>query len=120
MRWSDVDWNLPMLNHRAGGQAVSRSEQAAAEAVESPSRKDSNWATTRPGDRQSALLPVYAQFPLRPVRGRGSWLIDENGNEWLDAYGGHAVAATGHCHPRVVRAVQEQAETLLFYSSVVP
>lgn len=70
--------------------------------------------------RPSALLPVYAQFPVRPVRGRGSWLIDEKGDEWLDAYGGHAVAATGHCHPDVVRAVQEQAEDLLFYSSAVP
>src|SRR3954465_9537939 len=68
----------------------------------------------------SPLLPVYAQFPLRPVRGRGSWLIDENGDEWLDVYGGHAVAATGHSHPHVVRAVQEQAEDLLFYSSAVP
>jgi acetylornithine/N-succinyldiaminopimelate aminotransferase len=71
-------------------------------------------------DRLSALLPVYAQFPVRPVRGRGSWLIDENGDEWLDAYGGHAVASTGHCHPHVVRAIKEQAEQLLFYSSAVP
>src|SRR6185503_7186538 len=72
-----------------------------------------------PPFHRSPLLPVYAQFPVRPVRGRGSWLIDENGDEWLDAYGGHAVAATGHSHPHVVRAVQEQAEDLLFYSSAV-
>jgi acetylornithine/N-succinyldiaminopimelate aminotransferase len=68
---------------------------------------------------RTALLPVYAQFPVLPVRGRGSWLIDENGAEWLDAYGGHAVAATGHCHPDVVRAVTEQAAELLFYSTAV-
>lgn len=68
----------------------------------------------------SALLPVYAQFPIRPVRGRGSWLIDDEGAEWLDAYGGHAVASTGHSHPEVVRAIAEQAEQLLFYSTVVP
>jgi acetylornithine/N-succinyldiaminopimelate aminotransferase len=67
-----------------------------------------------------ALLPVYAQFPIRPVRGRGSWLVDEDGQEWLDAYGGHAVAATGHSHPHVVRAIAEQAEALLFYSTAVP
>jgi acetylornithine/N-succinyldiaminopimelate aminotransferase len=67
-----------------------------------------------------ALLPVYAQFPVRPVRGHGSWLVDENGDEWLDAYGGHAVASTGHSHPAVVRAIQEQAAELLFYSSAVP
>ena len=69
--------------------------------------------------RPPALLPVYTQFPVQPVRGRGSWLFDENGDEWLDAYGGHAVAATGHCHPEVVRAVSEQAAELLFYSTAV-
>ncbi len=68
----------------------------------------------------SALLPIYAQFPVIPVRGRGSWLIDDHGAEWLDAYGGHAVAATGHCHPEVVRAITEQAAELLFYSTAVP
>ena len=67
-----------------------------------------------------ALLPVYASMPVRPVRGRGSWLLDEEGHEWLDAYGGHAVASTGHSHPDVVRAIAEQAEQLLFYSTAVP
>jgi acetylornithine/succinyldiaminopimelate/putrescine aminotransferase len=66
------------------------------------------------------LLPVYAQMPVRPVSGRGSWLFDEEGRDWLDAYGGHAVAATGHCHPHVVHAVAQQAATLLFYSTAVP
>src|SRR5687768_14531803 len=66
------------------------------------------------------LLPVYAQMPVRPVSGHGSWLVDEDGDEWLDAYGGHAVASTGHCHPEVVRAVAGQAAKLLFYSSVLP
>jgi acetylornithine/succinyldiaminopimelate/putrescine aminotransferase len=46
-------------------------------------------------------------------------LIDENGEEWLDAYGGHAVAASGHSHPDVVRALSEQAAELLFYSTAV-
>ncbi len=73
-----------------------------------------------PPVRPSALLPVYAQFPIRPVRGHGSWLVDEAGDEWLDAYGGHAVAATGHSHPDVVRAIASQAEALLFYSTAVP
>ena len=76
-------------------------------------------AAVPPYGRTAALLPVYAQFPVLPVRGRGSWLIEENGAEWLDAYGGHAVAATGHCHPEVVRAVTEQAAELLFYSTAV-
>jgi acetylornithine/succinyldiaminopimelate/putrescine aminotransferase len=63
---------------------------------------------------------VYSQFPIRPVRGHGSWLVDEQGQEWLDAYGGHAVAATGHSHPDVVRAITAQAGALLFYSTAVP
>ena len=71
-------------------------------------------------EHNGALLPVYAQMPVRPVSGRGAWLIDAEGHEWLDAYGGHAVAATGHCHPHVVAAIARQAETLLFYSTAVP
>jgi acetylornithine/succinyldiaminopimelate/putrescine aminotransferase len=67
----------------------------------------------------SALLPVYAQFPVRPVSGRGSWLTDVDGQRWLDAYGGHAVSSTGHSHPTVVRAIATQAEQLLFYSTAV-
>lgn len=69
---------------------------------------------------EGALLPVYAQMPVRPVSGSGSWLVDEEGNKWLDAYGGHAVASTGHSHPRVVQAIAEQAGALLFYSTAVP
>jgi acetylornithine/succinyldiaminopimelate/putrescine aminotransferase len=71
-------------------------------------------------DRPVSLLPVYAQMPVRPVSGRGSWLIDADGHKWLDAYGGHAVASTGHSHPRVVRAIAEQSAQLLFYSTAVP
>jgi len=76
--------------------------------------------TGPPGDNlPPALLPVYATMPVRPVRGRGSWLVDEAGDRWLDAYGGHAVASTGHSHPDVVRAIAEQAGELLFYSTAV-
>jgi len=75
---------------------------------------------TASGPVSDSLLPVYAQMPVRPVSGHGSWLVDEAGHEWLDAYGGHAVASTGHSHPEVVRAIAEQAAALLFYSTVVP
>lgn len=68
----------------------------------------------------SALLPVYGTFPLRAAWGHGSWLVDEEGNEWLDAYGGHAVASSGHSHPDVVAAIADQAAKLLFYSTAVP
>ena len=73
-----------------------------------------------PDPKPSAWLPVYAQMPLTAASGHGSWLVDEQGNQWLDAYGGHAVASTGHCHPHVVAAIQRQAATLIFYSTAVP
>ena len=64
-------------------------------------------------------IPTYAQIPLTIVRGEGCWVEDADGGRWLDLYGGHAVALTGHCHPRVVAAIREQAGRLLFYSNLV-
>jgi acetylornithine/succinyldiaminopimelate/putrescine aminotransferase len=64
-------------------------------------------------------LATYKKMPLVAAGGQGVWLIASNGERYLDLYGGHAVAGTGHCHPRVVAAIQAQAETLLFYSNLV-
>ena len=64
-------------------------------------------------------LATYKKFPFAPVRGEGSWVETSEGERFLDLYGGHAVCATGHCHPRVVAALREQAGRLLFYSNVV-
>jgi len=66
-----------------------------------------------------AELPTYTRWPIALARGEGSTVWDENGNSYLDLYGGHAVASTGHCHPAVVAAIAAQAKTLLFYSNVV-
>ncbi|HEX8719735.1 MAG TPA: aminotransferase class III-fold pyridoxal phosphate-dependent enzyme [Pyrinomonadaceae bacterium] len=64
-------------------------------------------------------LATYKKFPFAPVRGEGCWVETSEGERFLDLYGGHAVCATGHCHPRVVAALGEQAGRLLFYSNVV-
>ncbi len=64
-------------------------------------------------------IPTYAQLPICVVRGEGCRVFDVEGNAYLDLYGGHAVALTGHCHPTVVEAIREQAGKLLFYSNVV-
>ncbi|HEX8186714.1 MAG TPA: aminotransferase class III-fold pyridoxal phosphate-dependent enzyme [Pyrinomonadaceae bacterium] len=64
-------------------------------------------------------LATYKKFPFAPVRGDGAWVETSEGERFLDLYGGHAVCATGHCHPRVVEALREQAGRLLFYSNVV-
>ena len=69
--------------------------------------------------RPSALLATYSQFPIHPVRGEGSWLYEEDGSRWLDCYGGHAVSSTGHCHPHVVTAIQDQSSQLVFYSMAI-
>jgi acetylornithine/N-succinyldiaminopimelate aminotransferase len=64
-------------------------------------------------------LATYKKMPFVAARGEGVWLFASDGERYLDLYGGHAVAGTGHCHPRVVAAIKEQAETLLFYSNLV-
>jgi acetylornithine/succinyldiaminopimelate/putrescine aminotransferase len=66
-----------------------------------------------------AELAVYARLPFFPVRGEGCYLYDAAGKRYLDFYGGHAVAITGHSHPRVAEAIASQARQLLFYSSAV-
>ncbi|HEU4596233.1 MAG TPA: aminotransferase class III-fold pyridoxal phosphate-dependent enzyme [Pyrinomonadaceae bacterium] len=64
-------------------------------------------------------LATYKKFPFAAERGLGAWVETGEGERFLDLYGGHAVAATGHCHPHVVAAIQAQAERLLFYSNLV-
>jgi acetylornithine/N-succinyldiaminopimelate aminotransferase len=70
------------------------------------------------GDEDRYQVPTYAHLPIAVERGEGCRVVDAEGNSWLDFYGGHAVALTGHCHPRVVAAVREQAGRLLFYSNI--
>jgi len=58
-------------------------------------------------------------MPIAAERGEGVWVYTNDKQKYLDLYGGHAVAGTGHCHPHVVKAIQEQADKLLFYSNLV-
>jgi acetylornithine/N-succinyldiaminopimelate aminotransferase len=64
-------------------------------------------------------LATYKKMPLVAERGEGVWIYSSDGEKYLDLYGGHAVAGTGHSHPHVVAAIREQAEKLLFYSNLV-
>lgn len=64
-------------------------------------------------------LATYKKMPIVAERGEGVWIYASNGDRYLDLYGGHAVAGTGHCHPHVTTAIKEQAEKLLFYSNLV-
>jgi len=64
------------------------------------------------------ISPSYTRsYPLAVKRGRGIRLEDVDGNEFLDLAAGIAVASTGHCHPEVVAAVQQQAAELIHISS---
>jgi len=58
------------------------------------------------------LMDTYARYPLCLVRGEGARVWDANGKEYLDFTSGHVVLALGHCHPRVVGTIREQAATL--------
>jgi len=64
-------------------------------------------------------LATYKKMPIAAERGEGVWIYTTEGDKYLDLYGGHAVAGTGHCHPHVVQAIREQADKLLFYSNLV-
>jgi acetylornithine aminotransferase/acetylornithine/N-succinyldiaminopimelate aminotransferase len=64
-------------------------------------------------------LATYKKMPIVAERGEGVWIYASNGDRYLDLYGGHAVAGTGHGHPRVMKAIREQTERLLFYSNLV-
>ena len=67
---------------------------------------------------EAVEIPTYSKFPMALAEGAGSSVWDTDGNKYLDFYGGHCVALLGHSPPRVVQAVKEQAEKLLFYSNV--
>lgn len=81
--------------------------------------------TALPGPKAQAIIyrdqnvtsPSYTRgYPLVVERGEGAVIIDVDGNRFLDFNAGIAVVATGHSHPRVVKAIQDQAAKFLHYS----
>jgi acetylornithine/N-succinyldiaminopimelate aminotransferase len=64
------------------------------------------------------LMPVYPRCDVRPVRGEGCYLIGERGERYLDFASGIAVNILGHGHPALVKAIQEQAATLMHVSNL--
>ena len=65
------------------------------------------------------LFKTYKLWPIEPVKGLGCKVWDRNGTEYLDLYGGHAVISVGHCHPKYLKALQDQAAKIGFYSNAV-
>jgi acetylornithine/N-succinyldiaminopimelate aminotransferase len=63
-------------------------------------------------------MPTYARAPVEFVRGSGARLWDAEGKEYLDFFAGLSVHNPGHCHPRIVAAISDQAERLLGVSNL--
>jgi acetylornithine/N-succinyldiaminopimelate aminotransferase len=66
----------------------------------------------------SNLMNTYLQLPVTFVRGKGVWLWDQDDKRYLDALAGVAVCGLGHCHPRLVKAICNQAGTLIHTSNL--
>ena len=66
----------------------------------------------------SPLMPVYPRCGVRPVRGEGVYLYGEDGAQYLDFASGIAVNALGHGHPKLVKAIADQAATLMHVSNL--
>ena len=67
----------------------------------------------------NVTIPVYGQLPFVPDRASGCDIFTRDGRRILDLYGGHAVAALGYGHPRLVEAVNRQCKNLMFQSNAV-
>ncbi len=65
------------------------------------------------------LFDVYPLYDITPIEALGSWLTDNNGQKYLDLYGGHAVISIGHSHPRYVERISRQLQKIGFYSNSV-
>lgn len=62
-------------------------------------------------------IPTFKRYPLTILKGKGSLVWDSEGREYIDAMAGIAVNSVGHCHPRVVEAIQQQAAELIHISN---
>ena len=67
---------------------------------------------------ENYVAHTYARYPIALVRGKGARVWDADGKEYLDFLAGIAVNSLGHCHPAVVRAIQQQSRKLLHVSNL--
>jgi len=66
-----------------------------------------------------SLFDVYKLMDINLVKANDVHVYDDNGTEYLDLYGGHAVISIGHTHPRYVNAIKHQLDNIAFYSNSV-
>jgi acetylornithine aminotransferase len=65
------------------------------------------------------LFDVYPLIPVTLVKAEGCKLWDDQGQEYLDLYGGHAVISIGHTHPHYVKRIKDQLDQIAFYSNSI-
>lgn len=70
------------------------------------------------GNTDKYIMQTYGRLPMALVKGKGAYVWDADGNQYLDFVSGLAVTSLGHCHPKVVKAVWRQAATLMHVSNI--
>ena len=64
------------------------------------------------------LYGNHVRMPLSIERGEGAYVFDKDGNKYLDFIGGIAVNGLGHCHPAIVKCLEERSKTILHLSLI--
>ena len=78
------------------------------------------WTSTK--SKLFLIMPLFDVYPLQDitiVKAKGSRVWDQNGQEYLDLYGGHAVISIGHTHPHWVERIKSQLDQIAFYSNSI-
>ena len=65
------------------------------------------------------LFDVYPLYEVKPKNANDVYIYDDDNNEYLDLYGGHAVISIGHSHPHYIKSIKQQLEQIAFYSNAV-
>jgi len=65
------------------------------------------------------LFDVYPLYDVTPVKAKDVFVYDQNGTEYLDLYGGHAVISIGHGHPHYIKKLKDQLDNIGFYSNAI-
>jgi acetylornithine/N-succinyldiaminopimelate aminotransferase len=99
----------PLAKSKSGMRPVRKSRAAHAR---------SSKLDPRVRDADKFLLPTYKRSPFVLTHGRGCYVYDANGKEYLDFLGGIAVNALGHAHPRIVKTIRREAERAIHFSNL--
>ena len=83
------------------------------DALDEPGLLDSSGFTPSEALEDRHTSGAYSKRPLTLVRGQGARVWDDAGKEYIDCVGGQGAGNVGHCHPKVVSALQAQAATLM-------